>query len=106
MTGQLGCTPLQARKIRLHLSKLGVAAPPTPSIPASSAAASTASLQSAAASAAPVDRAAEPDPRAIFDPADLQRYRQLQQQLAALRGMQVPGRQGGPAPLGFLVQAL
>ncbi|PSC75839.1 TKL kinase [Micractinium conductrix] len=98
LTNQLGCTQLQARKIRSQLAQLGV---PTPAGTASTDSAAALGSESAAASAQteapPVQAAeaplslggsAEPDPATCFQPADLRRYQQLTEALAALAALQ------------------
>lgn len=82
---------MQARKIRSHLTKMGVAPPAS-----GSAAASAASLAAASAASAPpaspslAASAAEPDVCACFNVADLRRYKQLQRSEAELAAQQ-PG---------------
>ncbi|KAL4433443.1 hypothetical protein ABPG77_010296 [Micractinium sp. CCAP 211/92] len=85
----LGCTQLQARKIRSHLTQLGVTPP--------ACAGSAADLTSAAASLGAeqgqraAQHSAETDIPPSFQPADLQRYQQLTKAVAALEGLEASG---------------
>ncbi|KAL4451686.1 hypothetical protein ABPG75_007348 [Micractinium tetrahymenae] len=91
LVGELGCTQLQARKIRSHLTQLGV---PPPAGVAPSAADPNAEAQALQEQqqehqqAAAAERSAEPDPRSCFQPADLERYQHLTQAATALEGLQ------------------
>ena len=89
---------LQARKIRQHLTQLGVPAPPASEAPSHSA--SAASLAAEPAPSAPPQPAAfggqqEPDPHTCFQPDDLQRYQNLRDHSAKLQDLQVELGQGG-----------
>ncbi|PRW57471.1 TKL kinase [Chlorella sorokiniana] len=95
LVSELGCTALQARKIRHQLTQLGVAPPPASRAPSAAASATsdapsappaTVALGTPAAAAAAA--AGEPDPRLAFQPADLQRYQQLKAKVAELQGLQ------------------
>ena len=96
---------LQARKIRQHLTQLGVPAPAPP--PAAAATHDSAPAAQPAPSAPPQPAAfggqQEPEAHTCFQPADLQRYQQLRSHGAELQGMQVRaegrprGRLHGPA---------
>lgn len=99
--------PKQARKLRTELQKKGVGAPAAAAAPspasaaaettaAAVAAAVTAALQAApaAAAAAPVPAAVAMAPgvasaRSTFNPADLDRYAELQQKTREMQGLQV-----------------
>jgi hypothetical protein len=94
---------MQTRKIRAALTQRGMPVPasaPAPTAPAAEQAAAPLPAVAAPApvpvpapapAAAAVPTAAEPDPRSCFDAADLARYKQLQQSIAELEGMQVGG---------------
>ena len=94
---------MQTRKIRAALTQRGVPIPasaPAPTAPAAEQAAAAPPAVAAPApvpatppapAAAAVPTAAEPDPRSCFDAADLARYKQLQQSISELEGMQVGG---------------
>ena len=94
----------QARKVRTALSALGVAAPaaatppPAAAAPAPEPAPAPAPVPASApavgvpVAAAPPAAPAEPDPRSCFAHEDLQRYRQLDQQMRELRALEVSGR--------------
>lgn len=82
------CT-VQARKIRVHLTKLGVAPPAGGSAAASAASLAAESGTSAPAGGAPrAASAVEPDACTAFAAADLQRYKQLSQREAELAAQQ------------------
>lgn len=87
---ELGCTTLQARKIRHQLTELGVTPPLASSAPSSTSDAPSAPPAPAALSSAAAGAAAggEPDPRSAFQPADLERYQQLKAKVAELQGLQ------------------
>lgn len=104
LTDLLHCTALQTRKIRAALTQRGVPIPasaPAPTAPAAEQAAAAPPAVAAPApvpatppapAAAAVPTAAEPDPRSCFDAADLARYKQLQQSISELEGMQIAGK--------------
>ena len=94
-------SPSQARKVRTALTALGVAAPaaatppPAAAAPAPEPAPAPAPVPAPAPAvgvplaATPPAVAAEPDPRSCFAQEDLQRYRQLDQQMRELRALEV-----------------
>ena len=95
----------QARKLRAELQKKGVSAPAATSAPAAAAADTTAAAVAAAVTAAlkaapvaavapaPAAAAAAAVPatsaRSSFNPADLDRYAELQQKTREMQGLQV-----------------
>jgi 2-oxoglutarate dehydrogenase E2 component (dihydrolipoamide succinyltransferase) len=96
------------RKVRASLTELGVAPPPgsgtqppapaaapeptAAAAPAPAAAPAVPAVPAAVPAAAALPQAAtEPEPRACFQPGDLQRHAQLQQRIADLQALQASG---------------
>ncbi|KAL4859919.1 Cortactin-binding protein 2 [Chlorella vulgaris] len=90
---ELHCTSLQARKIRKALASMGItpAASPAPA-PATGPATPAVAPSPAPAAPAPTPASSEPDPLTCFASADLQRYRQLQSNIAGLQGLQIASK--------------
>lgn len=89
LVNELGCTHLQARKIRSHLTQLGVTPPvgsesAVDSIPATTPQAAPPLQQCAEQE----QRAAETETPPCFQPEDLQQYQQLTKAVANLEGLQ------------------
>lgn len=103
------CPSAQARKLRAELQKKGVSAPAATSAPAAAAADTTAAAVAAAVTAAlkaapvaavapaPAPAASVPatSARSTFNPADLDRYAELQQKTREMQGLQVGAGGGG-----------